>query len=88
MHTDSDFLSRLLENPADDVTRLVYADWLHAPGKPTVLAIPQPNIAAKFKGKADAESTLVKQLTTGTGHPKQTAKEDDIKSLVKWVLSQ
>ena len=46
------------------------------------------DVAAKFKGKADAESTLVKQLTTGTGHPKVTAKEDDVKSLVKWVLSQ
>ena len=46
------------------------------------------DIAAKFKGKADAESTLVKQLSTGTGHPKVTAKEDDVKSLVKWVLSQ
>jgi cytochrome c len=46
------------------------------------------DIAAKFKGKADAESMLVKQLSTGDGHPKVTAKEDDIKSLVKWVLSQ
>ena len=46
------------------------------------------DIAAKFKGKADAESMLVKQLTTGDGHPKVNAKEDDVKSLVKWVLSQ
>jgi cytochrome c len=46
------------------------------------------DIAAKFKGKADAEDTLVKQLTTGSGHPKVNAKEDDVKSLVKWVLSQ
>jgi len=46
------------------------------------------DIAAKFKGKADAEATLVKQLTTGSGHPKVSASEDDVKSLVKWVLSQ
>ena len=46
------------------------------------------DIAAKFKGKPDAEATLVKQLSTGSGHPKVTASEDDIKSLVKWVLSQ
>ncbi len=46
------------------------------------------DIAAKFKGKPDAEAMLVKQLSTGDGHPKVTAKEDDIKSLVKWVLSQ
>jgi uncharacterized protein (TIGR02996 family) len=28
MHDESDFLRKLLENPADDTTRLVYADWL------------------------------------------------------------
>ena len=28
MHDERDFLSKLLENPADDTVRLVYADWL------------------------------------------------------------
>jgi uncharacterized protein (TIGR02996 family) len=28
MHTDEDFLQKLLDNPADDTVRLVYADWL------------------------------------------------------------
>jgi uncharacterized protein (TIGR02996 family) len=28
MHDDNDFLRKLLENPADDTVRLVYADWL------------------------------------------------------------
>lgn len=28
MHDESDFLPTLLANPADDTTRLVYADWL------------------------------------------------------------
>ena len=28
MHTDDDFLRQLLESPADDTARLVYADWL------------------------------------------------------------
>src|SRR5262245_41656475 len=28
MHDEDDFLHKLLENPADDTTRLVYADWL------------------------------------------------------------
>jgi cytochrome c len=46
------------------------------------------DIAAKFKGKADAETMLVDQLTNAKGHPAVKASPDDIKSLVKWVLSQ
>jgi len=45
------------------------------------------DIAAKFKGKADAESTLVAQLKSGKGHPAVKASADDVKSLVKWVLA-
>jgi uncharacterized protein (TIGR02996 family) len=32
MHDEDDFLRKLLENPADDTTRLVYADWLDEQG--------------------------------------------------------
>jgi uncharacterized protein (TIGR02996 family) len=32
MHTDADFLKMLLADPADDTTRLVYADWLEEQG--------------------------------------------------------
>jgi uncharacterized protein (TIGR02996 family) len=32
VHTDDDFLRKLLENPADDTVRLVYADWLDETG--------------------------------------------------------
>ena len=45
-------------------------------------------IAAKYKGKADAEAMLVTKLTKGEGHPAVKASPDDIKSLVKYVLSQ
>ena len=45
-------------------------------------------IAAKYKGKADAEATLVDKLSKGSGHPATKAKPDDLKSIVKWVLSQ
>lgn len=45
-------------------------------------------IAAKNKGNADAEAKLVTELTTAKGHPKVNASADDVKSLVKWVLSQ
>jgi len=44
--------------------------------------------AAKFKGNAGAEATLVAKLSAGKDHPEVKAKGDDLKSLVKWVLSQ
>jgi cytochrome c len=45
------------------------------------------DVAAKYKGKADAEATLVANLSAAKGHPEVKAKGDDLKSLVKWVLS-
>jgi cytochrome c len=46
------------------------------------------DIAAKYKGNADAEAKLVGELSSGKGHPAVKASADDVKSLVKWVLSQ
>ena len=46
------------------------------------------DIAAKYKGQADAEAKLVDKLAKGQGHPATKAKPDDVKGLVKWVLSQ
>jgi cytochrome c len=46
------------------------------------------DVAAKYKGKADAEAMLVAKLSAGKDHPEVKAKGDDVKSLVKWVLSQ
>ena len=45
------------------------------------------SVAAKYKGKADAEAMLVKKLTTAQGHPEVKAKPDDVTALVKWVLA-
>ena len=45
-------------------------------------------VAAKYKGKADAEATLVAKLSEAKGHPAVKASPDDLKSLVKWVLAQ
>jgi cytochrome c len=45
------------------------------------------DVAAKYKGKADAEAMLVTKLTDAKGHPAVKANADDVKSLVKWVLS-
>jgi cytochrome c len=44
-------------------------------------------VAAKYMGKADAEATLVTKLSTAKGHPEVKAKGDDLKGIVKWVLS-
>jgi cytochrome c len=46
------------------------------------------DIAAKYKGKADAEATLVSNLSSAKGHPAVKASADDLKGIVKWVLSQ
>ena len=46
------------------------------------------DVAAKYKGQADAEAKLVDKLANAKGHPATKAKGDDLTSLVKWVLSQ
>ena len=43
--------------------------------------------AAKYKGKADTEATLVAKLSEGKGHTKVKSSPEDTKALVKWVLS-
>ena len=45
-------------------------------------------IAAKYKGNADAQKTIVAKLSAAQGHPEVKAKGDDLNSLVKWVLAQ
>jgi cytochrome c len=45
------------------------------------------DVAAKYKGKADAEATLSDKISGGKGHPAVKASPDDVKSLVKWVLA-
>jgi cytochrome c len=59
---------------------------------------PYKEVAAKLKGKADAEQTLYKHLTT---HPKvkvdgkeetheslKTTNDADIKNVISWILSR
>jgi cytochrome c len=45
------------------------------------------DVSAKYKGKAGADATLVTMLSTAKGHPEVKAKGDDLKGIVKWVLS-
>jgi cytochrome c len=50
------------------------------------------SIAAKYKGKADAEAMLTKKVTsggTGDGHKTIDTKDaKEIKNVVQWVLAQ
>ena len=45
------------------------------------------DVAAKYKGKADAEAALVTKISGAKDHPKVKASEADVKTLVKWVLA-
>jgi cytochrome c len=44
-------------------------------------------VATKNKGKADAEAKIIAKLSAGKDHPEVKAKGDDLKGIVKWVLS-
>jgi len=44
-------------------------------------------IAAKYKGKADAAATIEAKLASAKGHPAVKTSADDNKALVKWILS-
>jgi cytochrome c len=46
------------------------------------------DVAAKYKGKADAEAMLVDKITSGKGHPATKASPADAKAIVQWVLAQ
>jgi len=45
------------------------------------------DIAAKYKGKADAQATIVANLKAGKGHPAVKSSDADTASLVKWILA-
>ncbi len=46
------------------------------------------DVAAKYKGKKEAEANLVTALKTGKGHPaKIAATDEELKTLVQYVLS-
>ena len=45
------------------------------------------DIAAKYKGKADAQATLVANLKNAKGHPAVKASDADLTGIVKWVLA-
>ncbi|MEO8751081.1 MAG: c-type cytochrome [Casimicrobiaceae bacterium] len=44
-------------------------------------------VAAKYKGKADAETTLSAKISAGKDHPSVKASPEEVKGLVKWILA-
>jgi cytochrome c len=44
-------------------------------------------VAAKFKGQADAEAKLSAEVSGGGKHPKVKADEAEVKNIVKWILT-
>ena len=44
-------------------------------------------VAAKYKGNADAEKMLVAKLSEAKGHPAVKATPAELSGLVKWVLA-
>ena len=46
------------------------------------------DVAAKYKGNADAEAMRVAKGGDGKKHPAVKAASDHVKTLVNWVLSQ
>jgi cytochrome c len=45
------------------------------------------SVAAKYKGNADAEKTIVAKLKSGEGHPKGEASDADLVAITKWILA-
>jgi cytochrome c len=45
------------------------------------------DVAARNKGKAGAEASIVAKIKGGKQHPPVKASDDDLKKIVKWVLA-
>jgi cytochrome c len=45
------------------------------------------SVAAKYKGDAGAANKIAGEIKSGKGHPAVKASDEDIKSLVAWVLA-
>jgi len=45
------------------------------------------DISAKYSGKAGADADIVAKIRDGKGHPKSTANEADIKTMVDYILA-
>jgi cytochrome c len=45
------------------------------------------DIAAKYKGKADAAATVAANISAAKGHPAVKTSPEDVKKLTAWILA-
>ena len=86
MHEEQGFLDQLLDHPEDDVTRLVYADWLEDHDDPRSAYLRAEVALARMvesdEGYANAEAELVRlsivfgPLCTGTARDAIEERQD------------
>jgi len=46
------------------------------------------DVAAKYKDNKNAEADLTAKLKSGKGHPKVSASDDELKTVLGWVLTR
>jgi len=75
-----------LANASEDLAKKAGCTVCHATAEKKV-GPAFKDVAARNKGKAGAEATLVAKIKGGKGHPPVKASDDDVKKIVKWVLA-
>ena len=75
------------QGKAEDLLKANGCTNCHAVGEKKV-GPSYKEVAAKNKGKADAEKTIVAKLKEGKGHPAVKASDADLATMVKFVLAQ
>ena len=75
-----------LANASEDLAKKAGCTVCHATAEKKV-GPAFKDVAARNKGKAGAEATLVAKIKGGKGHPPVKASDNDVKKIVKWVLA-
>ena len=82
----SGFFAAGLANASEELAKKAGCTVCHATAEKKV-GPAFKEVAARNKGKAGAEATLVAKIKGGKQHPPVKASDDDLKKLVKWVLA-
>jgi cytochrome c len=82
----SGFFAAGLANASEELAKKAGCTVCHATAEKKV-GPAFKEVAARNKGKAGAEATLVAKIKGGKQHPPVKASDDDVKKIVKWVLA-